>query len=238
MNGENMVSLIQIPVGGKTFDGWLYTFSEKSLPGIVMIPEIFGVNQGLREMAERYAREGFAVLAVDIFWRMQRHVNLGYTKEDFAQAKSFHERFDYETGVADMQAAISTLRARPECSGKVGVVGFCLGGTMGYLAGSRTDADAAVGYYGTRIDSFLDDGARISRPTMLHLGRLDHRTPPPVMEKIISAVKNNQHAIVYPYDDAVHAFANHHRPETYNAQITKTADERTFSLFRSKLQQA
>jgi len=231
-----MPILLKISVPDGDFDGWLYAPDSTPRPGIVMIPEIFGVNAGIGETAERYSREGFAVLAIDIFWRLQRRVNLGYSKEEFEQARSFHQRFDYSAGVADMQAAISTLRARPECNGKVGVVGFCLGGTMSYLAGSRTDADAAVGYYGTRIDNFLADGPRIQHPTMLHLGRLDHRTPPPVIQQINEAVKSNPNVVVHAYDDVGHAFANHHRPDTYNPEITRQADARTFSLFRSELQ--
>lgn len=231
-----MPTLLKIPVSGGAYDGWLFTPVDSPRPGIVMVPEIFGVNAGLCETAERYSHEGFAVLAIDIFWRMQRRVNLGYSKEEFDQARSFHERFDYSAGVADMQAAISTLRARPECDGKVGVVGFCLGGTMGFLAGSRTDADAAVGYYGTRIDQFLGDGQHISRPTMLHLGELDHRTPPLVIEKIAESVKGNSNVIIHAYGNAKHAFANHHRPDTYNAEITQRADARTFEFFKSNLQ--
>jgi carboxymethylenebutenolidase len=217
------------------FDGWLFTAGAGPAPGIVMIPEINGVNASLREIAQRYAREGFAVLALDIFWRIERRADLDYDDASMKKARALHDNFDYETGVVDMQAAITALRARPECTGKVGVVGFCLGGTMGYLAGSRTDADAAVGYYGTRLDWFLDDGPRITRPTMLHLGRLDHRTPPPVMARVTQAVEGNPHVSLFPYDGAVHAFANHHRPANYNEAVTRQADARTFALFREKL---
>jgi carboxymethylenebutenolidase len=233
---QELTTLVKIPVGADAFDGWLFTPETRGrYPGIVMIPEIFGVNGCIREMARRYASHGFAVMAIDIFWRLQRHVNLGFTKEEFEAARLYHQRFDYTDGVTDMQAAITALRSRPECNGKVGVVGFCLGGTMAYLAGSRTDADAAAGYYGTRIDKFLDDGQKINKPTILHLGRLDHRTPPPIMSAIIEALRGNPNASVYPYDNAKHAFANHQRPDAYDPEITRQADERTFALFKSAL---
>ena len=92
------------------------------------------------DVAARYAAEGFVVLAMDIFSRMERDVDLDYGDEGHAKGRALHKAFDYAVGVRDMQAGISFLRARPECTGKVGVVGFCLGGTMAYLAASRTDA--------------------------------------------------------------------------------------------------
>lgn len=224
---------IETPDG--PFSGTLVRHSEQHQPGLVMIPEIFGINASLLDMAEEFARQGFAVLALDIFWRMQPNVNLGYQPDDFKIARELHSRFDYVSGVRDMQAGIDRLRRHPACTGKVGVVGYCLGGTMGYLAASRTDADAAVGYYGTRIDKFLDDGPKISRPLILHLGRLDHRTPPPIMSAILAAVGDNTNVTPFIYDNAHHGFANHTRPDVYDAEATRSANERSVQFFRKHL---
>ena len=226
---------IAISTSDGTFDGFLFRPSIEPAPGLVMIPEIFGINLALREMARRYAAEGFLVLALDIFWRLERNVDLGYDEDGFKRAHDLHQVFDYDLGVADVQAGIEQLRTRPECSGRVGVVGFCLGGTMAYLAAARTDTDAAVGYYGTRIHNFLDDGPKIRRPLILHLGRLDHRTPPDIMRRILHAIEGNKSVSPYIYEDAVHAFANHRRSDTYNEAATKSADSRTFSFFRKEL---
>jgi carboxymethylenebutenolidase len=234
------VTMTQVQVGTPDgdFDAWLFAQGSGAKPGVIMIPEINGVNQSLREIATRYTAQGFVVLALDIFWRMERRVDLDYSDAEMKKARSLHDGFDYTSGIADMQAAVTMLRHRPECNGKVGVVGFCLGGTMGYLAGSRTDADAAVGYYGTRLGMFLEDGPRISKPTMLHLGRLDHRTPPDLMIEIEKAIAGNSNVQLFAYDNAVHAFANHHRPKNYNAEITRQADTRTFDLFHRALNSA
>ena len=216
---------IETPDG--SFNATLVGASDKRLPGLVMIPEIFGINASLLDMAEDFAREGFVVLALDIFWRLQPNVNLGYQPEDFKLARELHGKFDYPSGIRDMQAGLDYLRRYPTCTKKVGVVGYCLGGTMAYLAASRTDAEAAVGYYGTRLDSYLDDGPRISRPLILHLGRLDHRTPPPIMSAILAAVDGNRNVEPFIYENAHHGFANHTRADVYDPQATRVANERT-----------
>ncbi len=110
-----------------------------------------------------------------------------------------------------------------------------LGGTMAYLAAARTDTDAAVGYYGTRIDSYLDDGPKISRPLILHLGRLDHRTPPPIMSAILAAVAGNTKVEPFIYENAHHGFANHTRPDVYDPEATQAANERSVAFFRKHL---
>jgi carboxymethylenebutenolidase len=205
-------------------------------PGLVMIPEIFGINLPLREIAARYAEEGFVVMTVDIFSRMERDVDLDYDDPGHDKGRALHKAFDYDVGVKDMQACISALRERTECNGKVGVVGFCLGGTMAYLAASRTDADAAVGYYGTRIHWFTEEAKGIARPLILHFGELDHTTPPELLQgQILPAVAGNNNVQAFVYPKMVHAFANHRRPDTYNEAATKQADARTFTHFRKWL---
>jgi carboxymethylenebutenolidase len=106
---------------------------------------------------------------------------------------------------------------------------------MAYLAAARTDADAAAGYYGTRIHHFLDDAKGVQRPLVLHFGERDHTTPPEVLARILAAIAGNSYVQPHVYPNAVHAFANHARPNHYNAAATALADQRTFSLFRTWL---
>ncbi len=200
-----------------------------------MIPEIFGINTSLLEMAEEFTRHGFVVLILDIFWRLQPNVSLDYQPESFKLARYLHSEFDYTAGIRDMQAGIDYLRQHPASTKKIGVVGYCLGGTMAYLAASRTNADAAVGYYGTRIDSYLGDGPKISAPLILHLGRLDHRTPPPIMNAILAAIASNKNVQPYIYENAHHGFANRTRPDVFDAEATRAANERSVEFFRKFL---
>jgi carboxymethylenebutenolidase len=227
--------IISIETLDGPFQATLVGASDRPRPGLVMIPEIFGINTSLLDMAENFARHGFVVLALDIFWRLQPGVNLGYRPEEFKVARELHARFDYANGIRDMQAGIDALRRQPACTKKVGVVGYCLGGTMAYLAASRTDTNAAVAYYGTRIDSYLGDGPKISRPLILHLGRLDHRTPPPVMSAILAAAAGNENVEPFIYENAHHGFANHTRPDVYDPEATQAANERSVRFFREHL---
>ncbi len=118
-------------------------------PGIVVLQEIFGVNQNIRDIADDLAAQGFFALAPDLFWRIEPGIQLtDKTDAEWQQALGFMKRFNIDKGMADIQAAIATLRALPPVSGKIGTVGYCLGGQLAYLAAARTDADASVGYYG------------------------------------------------------------------------------------------
>ena len=217
---------------GGWFSGYLALPPKLPAPGIVMVAEIFGVNPSLRICADDFARRGYAVLAPDMFWRMERDVELGYDKAGYARAYALHKAFDYEAGVDDLTAVIEALRALPECTGKIGVTGFCLGGTFAYLAAARCPMiEAAAGYYGTRIQNFLPDAARISKPLIQHFGAKDHTTPPEILGPILDAVKDNPNVTSYVYEDAGHAFANPGRADTYIESVAKLAHARTFALF-------
>lgn len=217
-DGDRFAADLALPKGGRG-------------PGVVMIPEIFGVNEPIREAARLFADHGYVVLALDIFWRLERNVDLGYDKTSYEKAFALHRAFDYELGVADMNAAITTLKVMPACTGPVGVTGFCLGGTFAYLAAARSPIDMAAGYYGTRIQNFLVDGPRIRRPLLLHFGAKDHTTPPAIMAQILPAVRDNPNVTVHVYEEAGHAFANSLRPETYLPDVAALAHRRTFALF-------
>ena len=169
----------QIPI--KSFDshildGHLHHAAPVPAPGVVMIPEIYGITQSLSKRLHALPARDIRYSSWISFSRLKRGVVLAYDEAGHKQGRAYHDAFEYAQGVKDMQAAISVLRARPECNGRVGVVGFCLGGTMAYLAAAQTDADAAAGYYGTRIHNFLDDAKRIQRPLVLHFGERDHTT--------------------------------------------------------------
>lgn len=228
MNGD----FVRVPSSdGDAFDAFLSLPAGGGGPGVVMIPEIFGVNEGLRRCAELFAEAGFAVAAPDIFWRLERNVELDYGEAGYKKAFALHAAFDYEQGMADMNDAIEWLRRQPFCSGKVCATGFCLGGTMAYLAAARCDVAAAAGYYGTRIQNFLDDAARIDRPLLLHFGAKDHTTPPDILNPILGAIDGNTSVTPFIYEDAGHAFANPARAETYRADVARLAHSRTFALF-------
>ena len=200
--------------------------------GIVVIQEIFGINSGIRAMVDEWAAQGFAAIAPDLFWRLEPGIELDAdTPADFQQALALMGRFDADKGIVDIEAAIKALRAQG-CT-KVGVVGYCLGGYLAYLAATRTDSDASVGYYGVNIDSKLEEASAIGKPLILHIATRDGFVPPEKAAKVREALSTNRHVTTYDYD-ADHAFARHEGSSRVPA-LAEQADARTLAFFREHL---
>src|SRR5688572_25349389 len=131
-------------------------------PGILLIQEIFGVNRVMRDVADWLAGENYTVICPDLFWRQEPGVQLNeFTQAEWDRAFQFYQCFNENKGVEDIAAAIKFLRQDPACTGKVGAVGYCLGGKLAYLSATRTDVDAAVGYYGVGIEKNLGEAGSI-----------------------------------------------------------------------------
>jgi carboxymethylenebutenolidase len=209
--------------------------SELPAPGIVIAPEMYGINGYLRDVARDWAARGFFALPFDALWRVRRKMVLSYEGPDNKAAHDYHDAFDFPRAMPDVQAAIDALRALPGANGKVGIVGFCLGGTLAYLAAARTDVDASVGYYGSRIVEFLDDAPTIRKPLLLHFGELDKAIPPEDRELVIKALAANPTTASSVHPQAKHAFANHLRLDRYDPPGARAADDATFALFRREL---
>ena len=161
-----------------SFGGYLASPGSGRGPGIVVIQEIFGVNQVMRDIADGMASRGFFALVPDLFWRLKPGVELtDKTDAEWKEAFGLMQRFDVDKGVEDIQASIDHLRALPGVTGKVGALGYCLGGQLAYLTAARTDSDASVGYYGISIQDQLDEAKNIKHPLMLHIAEADEYTP-------------------------------------------------------------
>ena len=225
-------SWIKIAAEGGSFDGYLAVPASGSGPGLVMVQEIFGVNESIRSMADLFAAEGFTVLAPDFFWRIEPRVELPFDEAGTKRAQELHKAFDYDQGVKDLGAAVQALRKQPQCKGPVAVTGFCLGGTFAYLAATRLPVDGAISYYGTRIHQYLEEADQVACPLLLHIGEADHTTPPDVVAKIRGALGGNPKVEIQTYPGAKHAFANHRRPNNYDEASAKLAHQRTFAFLR------
>ncbi len=195
--------------GSGHFRAYLATPAAGGGPGLVLAQEIFGVNQTMRDVADYYAEEGYTVLVPDLFWRQEPGIELDAATE-MPRAFALYQGFDEAKGMADVQTAITSLRARPEVQGhggKVGVLGFCLGGKLAYLAACRTDADVVVGYYGVGIEAALAEAANIRCRLVLHIAELDGFCPPPAREAIVQALSGRESVELYVYPGVDHAFA-------------------------------
>jgi carboxymethylenebutenolidase len=232
MTGKN------ITITGKdgTFGGYLATPAGGKGPGVVIIQEIFGVNPWVRSVADWYAVQGYVAIAPDLFWRMQPGVILDPMKnEELKQGFEYYGKFNVDKGVEDIQATITTLRGIEGCSGKVGHLGFCLGGLVAYLTAARTDSDACSSYYGGGINTKLEEVANIKKPTILHLAGDDEYIPADAQEKIKSATSSNPNISVYVYPGTQHAFCRANDPRHYNAAACTVAHSRTVDLFKKAL---
>ena len=162
---------------GGVFNAYLALPEGGRGPALVLLQEIFGVNRHLRELADRYAEEGYVTIAPDLFWRIQPGVELGYSEAEIKAAFDFYGRFDADQAIKDVADTICALRAMPECNGKVGAIGFCLGGMLAYLTAARCNIEAAVSYYGAGIEKRLNETGAVRCPMVLHFGELDRFVP-------------------------------------------------------------
>jgi carboxymethylenebutenolidase len=231
MNGKAIA--IAGPEG--TFSGYLSTPSAGTGPGVVVIQEIFGVNAVMRGVADALAARGYLALCPDLFWRLQPGVQLtDKTKAEWDQAFVLMNKFDLDAGIKDIQATITHLRHTQGCTGKVGAVGYCLGGLLAYLTAARTDSDASVGYYGVNIQTKLAESKNIKRPLMLHIAAKDQFVPPEAQKQIAQGLTPNPKVSVHTYPEMDHAFAREGGAH-YDKACADLANARTATFFRQHL---
>jgi carboxymethylenebutenolidase len=204
-------------------------------PGVIVIQEIFGVNDFVRATADSFAAHGFFALAPDLFWRLEPGVQLtDKTDADWKRAFDFMGRFNIDTGIADIQASIAHLRGVPGVTGKVGAVGYCLGGLLAYLTATRTDSDASVGYYGVNIHQMIGEAKNIRHPLLLHIAASDEYVPPEAQKQIVDGLAGNPLATTYVYPNMAHAFARMGGAH-YDQANAELANGRTATFFRQHL---
>lgn len=216
---------------GGRFQGYLAVPASGSGPGILLLQEIFGVNAHIRAVADLYAEEGYVVLAPDLFWRLEPRVELGYGEADVARARELLGRFDVARAVADCGAALATLRRLPECRGKVGALGFCLGGRLAYLVAARSHVDAAVSYYGTGLEPLLGEADAIRCPMVFHVPEKDRHLPPQTRDAIAAAFEGREDVQLFLYPGADHGF-NVPERAAYDKPASLMAHSRSLALFR------
>ncbi len=216
---------------GGEFDAYLALPASGYGPGIVVLQEIFGVNSYMRSVADWYAARGFVALCPDLFWRQQRGVQLDPGVEtDWQKAFAFYQGLDEAKAVDDSAAAMDFLRKHPACTGRVGAVGYCLGGNLAYLLSVRYKPDCSVGYYGVGIEKTLDEAAKLSSPLMLHVAGMDKFCPPEAQALIHQTLDPAPLVTIHDYPEQDHAFGRL-GGEHYNAQAAELANLRSLEFF-------
>ena len=217
------------------FSGYLAQPASNKGPGVVVIQEIFGVNEVIRGICNSLADQGYFALAPDLFWRIEPNVQITDKSEaEWKKAFELYQKFNVDTGVKDIQAAMTHLRGVPGAGPKIGAVGFCLGGLLAYLTATRANVDASVGYYGVGIERHLTEKDHIKKPLLLHIAEKDQFVPPAAQQQVIDALKSNPLVTIYVYPGVDHAFARaggqHH-----NKQAADLANKRTAEFFQKHL---
>lgn len=196
---------IDVTSSDGSFGAYLALPPARRGPGLLLLQEIFGVNTHIRSVAEQYALAGFVVLTPDLFWRKGARIELGYEGDDSQRAYQLMATIQTEAVVRDMQATLATLRARPECDAKAGAIGYCMGGRLAYTAAALCGVDAAVAYYGGRIQDQLHLAPQINCPIQFHYGERDDHIPPSAVEAVRQAVVDKD-AEIHVYAGAPHGF--------------------------------
>ena len=226
---------ISINAGTGSFSAYLALPKTGTGPGIVVIQEIFGVNPGIRAIADRLAAQGFVACAPDLFWRLEPGVELNPSLEpDFKRGLDLMGRFDSAQGIEDIKLTTTALRRHASCTGKVGVVGYCLGGRLAFMCAARTDADASVGYYGVGLEGLLGEAGNVKKPLMLHIAEEDKFVDKAAQAKILAGLKPYPAVTIHAYPGCDHGFARIGGEHTDKAAAA-LADGRTEAFFRKTL---
>ncbi|MDG6079417.1 dienelactone hydrolase family protein [Erythrobacter litoralis] len=200
---------------------------------IVVIQEIFGINAGIRRKCDKLAEQGYLAVAPDLFHQFEDGIELDPDIEpEMDKALKLFEKFDQDQGVRDIEAAIKW--ARSQGCGKVGAVGYCLGGRLAYMTAARTDSDATVGYYAVGVDNLLAEKHAIANPLILHIPTEDGFVDKDTQRKMHDGLDDHPKVTLYDYEGMDHGFATEfgNRRDDENAE---RADKRTMDFFAKHL---
>jgi carboxymethylenebutenolidase len=194
--------------GSGSFDALVVEPAGTPAGAVVVIQEIFGVNDAMRATAAEIAALGFIAVVPDLFWRLQPGVDLTDKSEaEWKQAFDFMNRFDQDTGIEDLKATVKVARTLPGANGRVATIGYCLGGRLAFMMATRSDADVNISYYGVGIDGLLGELPHVTKPLLVHIAANDQFVPPAAQAKVVEAVQGNPLVHAYVYPNADHAFA-------------------------------
>lgn len=228
-----MTGYEQVHAADGVFDAYRADPGRTPAPGIVLLQEIFGINDNIRGLSDRLAEAGYLVLAPDVFWRIERR----FERKDesgLTDGMARVQQLDFAEVGGDLAATVAHLRALPECDGRVGVVGFCLGGTLAFVTAAVAKPDAAVSYYGSGTAGQLGLLEQIDCPLLFHYGENDPYIPEEQIAAVEQATADRPDVTVHRYA-AGHAFSNWDAPSMYDEAAATQAWERTLAFFGEHL---
>jgi carboxymethylenebutenolidase len=230
-----MSDWIQVDTADGSFDAYRAMPSQLPAPAVVVLHELFGVNSDIRQTCDELARHGFIAVAPDLFWRQQRRVDLGVRSEaDWQTGLALYEVYDRDLGVNDVAATMRTAAGLHGASGKVGVLGYCLGGMLAFLAAARHPVDAAVAFHGGDTEKYLAEAPAIAGPMLMHLAGEDEFMPREARDAIKAALAGKPQVQVFTYEGCHHAFSRHGGAH-YDAEAAALANRRTWDFLGAAL---
>lgn len=206
MSGS-MVSL-KAADGGGTYNAYVAEPKMLMAPGIIVIQEIFGINDGIKSICHEMADRGYLAVCPDLFWRQEPGISLtDKTDEEWQKAFQLYQGFNVDKGIEDIQTAIDFARTHEKANGRVGAMGYCLGGLLSYLTAARTDVDSSVSYYGVGIHDRLEEAKAVKKPIILHIAEEDEFVNKEAQQAMHAGLDDNPLFTLYDYAGCDHAFA-------------------------------
>ena len=220
--------------GDASFPAYVATPEGTAKAAIVVIQEIFGVNTGIRQKCDRLAQDGYLAIAPDLFWRIEPGIQLDPdVAEEMQRGLDLMGRFDQDVGIQDIEATIRYARAEI-AGGKVGCVGYCLGGRLAYMTAARTDVDASVGYYAVGIDGLLHEAHAIAHPLLLHIAGADGFVDAETQARMHEGLDDHPKVTLIDYPGEDHGFATE-IGERRSPEAADKADAATMAFFAEHL---
>lgn len=201
---------------------------------IIVIQEIFGVNAGIQRKCDSLAQAGYLAIAPDLFWRLKPGIELNPdVPAEMSEALDWMGKFNQDAGIRDIEAAIRYAREAIG-GGKVGAVGYCLGGRLAYMTAARTDVDASVGYYAVGVDGLLGEKHAIAKPLMLHIAGDDGFVDKATQQAMHEGLDDHPKVTLYDYPGEDHGFATEFGNRRSEEAAT-LADQRAAAFFAEHL---
>jgi carboxymethylenebutenolidase len=227
----------RITVKGRngTFGAYVTRPGASPAPAVVVLQELFGVNADIRKTRDELAALGFVAVAPDLFWRQEPGVDLDVRSEpDWQHGLRLYQAYNRDAGLRDVKDTVAAAAKLPECTGKVAVLGYCLGALMTFLTAARFGVDAAVAYHGGDTEKYLDEVDGLNAPLLMHLGEEDEFISKPAQAEIKAALARKRDAVVYSYPGPYHAFSRHNGAH-YNGAAAALANSRTHDCLNRQL---
>ncbi|HEY0182014.1 MAG TPA: dienelactone hydrolase family protein [Rhodopila sp.] len=199
---------IQAADGSGSFSAFVVEPRQKPAGVVVVIQEIFGVNQAMRDICTWVADLGFIAVCPDLFWRIEPGIDITDKSDaEWKRAFELFQAFDQVMGIEDLKATVDACRTMPGANGKVATMGYCLGGRLAFMMAEQSDADANISYYGVGLDALLGDLPKVTKPLLIHIADKDAFFPPEGRAAVVAATQGHKFAVSYVYPNADHAFA-------------------------------